>query len=88
MDWNLFKYRFGKTLELFQSSYSFGTDTTPIAWVNTPCKYVYNYLINEGYSLTFYKNNSWIMDGIADRNTIRIIIQIYYGITSNKCIEL
>jgi hypothetical protein len=87
MDWQLFKYRFGATLKLFQSLYSFGTDTTPITWVGTPCKYVFDWFINEGFTLTFYKNNSWVVNGISDRNIIRITIQQYYGATGNQCKE-
>jgi hypothetical protein len=87
MDLQLLKYRFGRTLQLFQSCYSFGTDTTPISWAHTPCKYVYDWFISEGYSLTFYKNNSWIVNGIYDRNIIRLIIELYYGTTGNKCKE-
>ena len=88
MDAQIFKYRFGKTLELIPSVYQFGTDTTPPAWVSSHCKYAPLYFLSEGVTLIPYENNMYICQDIQDINIIRLILQAYWDEVNNQCVEL
>lgn len=85
MDINLEKYRFGITLDLFPSTYSFGTDTKPPILVCSICEHSVQYFLNEGVTLLPYKFNSWICQAIFDVNIIKAILQAYWDSVGNQC---
>jgi len=87
MDGELFKYRFGKTLELIPSAYQFGTDTSEIIWISSICKYAPLYFLSEGVTLIPFSNNQFICSGITDANVIRGILQAYWDEVNNQCLD-
>jgi hypothetical protein len=87
MDEQLFKYRFGRTLELIPSLYQFGTDTTPRTWISSVCKFAPLYFLSEGVTLVPFTNNQYICSGISDANIIRGILQAYWDEVNNQCVE-
>lgn len=84
-DRNLLKYAFRYSFTLFQSSYSFGTDTDPIIWRSSPCHYLPSWFIAFGYNLQPYSKNSYVCIGVTDAEQIGATIKGYYVATNNKC---
>lgn len=85
MDDDLIKYRFGITFELFQSSYSFGTDNDPPEFVTSACFFTVPWFQQTGFTLIPYKFNSYIVQGITDIEVIRNQLKAYWITTNYKC---
>jgi|MudIll2142460700_1097286.scaffolds.fasta_scaffold1082946_1 hypothetical protein len=87
MDNQIFKYRFGATLELQPILYRFLTDTTEPAEVQTICKGAKSYLVSQGVSLIDYALNAWICSDIYDVNIIRALLADYWVSVGGICPE-
>ena len=88
MDYNLAKYRFGITLELYPSLYRFGTDTTPPIYISSICEHAKEYFVREGVTLHFIKKNTYVCEQIFDANIIRGILAAYWDSVNYQCLEI
>jgi len=85
MDNQIFKYRFGATLELAPTLYRFLTDTDDLYEVQTICKGAKSYLVSQGVSLIDYALNAWICSEIYDVNIIRALLADYWVSVGGVC---
>lgn len=87
MDNEIFKYRFGMTLDLKPTIYRFLTDTDDLHEVQTICKGAKSYIVSQGVSLIDYDTNAWICSEIYDVALIRLLLGNYWQSVGGICPE-
>lgn len=88
MDQQLEKYRFGITLDLEASVYTFIFPDPSIKPVSTVCQFFRPYLTEQGVLSTLVSGNTYLIISGETREEISILLEFFWATNGYTCQEL